>query len=570
MEGIFVLVFLCTQLFLFEGICVGRYFLFFLYGYFLLIFCFVYLRLFLLIVFVEFRLCEDIFFGWWDFLFFGFCFDFSVMVCWILFFVNLVFVVILFYSFYYMFFDLFILRFCCFLFFFVLFMNWLVCSYGLFDIYVGWEFLGLFSFLLISYWFYRLNTVKCSFRALLISKLGDFCYLISYLLFVHYNVNFTIITSFRFMSDKILWHCVFLLLCCSFSKSTQFGLHIWLPDAMEGPIPVSSLIHALTLVTIGIILVFLIWFFIDVWFSFYMYTCFWISTVIFCLGFLLTFQMDIKRIVAYSTIYQICVSMFVSFVVDYSVGCFLFIYHMFYKSTLFMLLGAICHVFFNLQDVRQIVYLHSFFLLSSVLIWTIFDSLAIWFVYGFYVKDYLVELLIAYDSLSFEFVSLVIWLLVITTYYNLYLFYLKFVCNGLIHIVLIGLYDFEVVLVLFCVLTNLFCVFLFWFSFDFLYVFLVYVCSLWFCYHLFVFFCVVFFSCFGLFHVFFIFVFSFESVFFLVRFCLIFLVLFLFGFIFFIVMVSFGSLLFCFGLCLSLLRIITRMFFFFGFFFCFL
>ena len=154
---------------------------------------------------------------------------------------------------------------------------------------------------------------------------------------------------------------------------------------MEGPIPVSALIHALTLVTIGIILMCFIWFFIDIWFSFFLYVAFWISIIIFCIGWLIMLQMDIKRIVAFSTIYQIAASMFVSFVVDFTFGYFLFCYHMFYKATLFMVLGVLVHVFFSIQDLRLITFSYSFFLLFSILVVTIFDSLSLvfgWFTQG--------------------------------------------------------------------------------------------------------------------------------------------------------------------------------------------
>lgn len=180
-----------------------------------------------------------------------------------------------------------------------------------------------------------------------------------------------------FISDSVvvLWFCLAVLLV-AFSKSTQFGLHIWLPDAMEGPIPVSSLIHALTLVTIGIILTGIVWYFIDLWFSFFIYVAFWISIIIFCIAWLIMLQMDIKRIVAFSTIYQIASSMFVVFTIDFTLGYFLFCYHMFYKATLFMVLGVLIHTYFSIQDLRLITFNYSLFLLYSVLTITIFNSLS--------------------------------------------------------------------------------------------------------------------------------------------------------------------------------------------------
>jgi NADH-quinone oxidoreductase subunit L len=140
---------------------------------------------------------------------------------------------------------------------FVCFMNWFILSWDFLTAFIGWEFLGLFSFFLISYYWYRYVCLKFGFKAFLLGKCGDLFFLFSFCLCFS---NFMCYLCFYFicffvLDFSFLLLCFFCLLFCALSKSTQFGLHIWLPDAMEGPIPVSALIHAATLVVCGIILV---------------------------------------------------------------------------------------------------------------------------------------------------------------------------------------------------------------------------------------------------------------------------------------------------------------------------
>merc|ERR1712093_91461 len=108
-----------------------------------------------------------------------------------------------------------------------------LCSLDFVTCFICWEFLGLFSFFLISFWLYRFICLKFGFKAFFIGKFGDLCFLFSFC-YLFLNVFFVFFFFFGF--------CI-----CCFSKSSQFGLHIWLPEAMEGPIPVSALIHAATL-----------------------------------------------------------------------------------------------------------------------------------------------------------------------------------------------------------------------------------------------------------------------------------------------------------------------------------
>eukprot|EP00759_Apiculatamorpha_spiralis_P020766 PhF_6_TR26061/c0_g1_i1/m.36732 len=131
------------------------------------------------------------------------------------------------YSIYYMFFDFVVIRFIFYIFGFVFFMNWFLVSLNMFGTIIGWECLGLFSFFLISYWFYRYNTLKCGFRAMFIGKLGDMIFMLAFGL-VLMDLISTSYFCMLFIVDFLdfLNFFVILIFFVAFSKSTQFGLHV--------------------------------------------------------------------------------------------------------------------------------------------------------------------------------------------------------------------------------------------------------------------------------------------------------------------------------------------------------
>lgn len=352
----------------------------------------------------------------------------------LIFFIDLVFCYVYYYSFYYMFYDITLTRFLTIFWCFILCMNFFVLSHDIITAYCGWEFLGLFSFLLISYFWYRFFALKFGFKSFLISKFGDIFLILAAVILIN-TQGFTFLTfyfiSFFCFDLFFIVLVIALLLICSFTKSTQFGLHIWLPDAMEGPIPVSALIHAATLVVCGIILLTFIFLCLDFWLNcFYWFFC-WCSAILLTISISIFYNFDVKRFVAFSTICQISFAMFCTVCLDLYVGTLFFCYHMFYKSTLFIVLGIWIHLFYGLQDIRCffLSYFFSCILTRLILIFAIFNSCSLWFLCGFYCKDQLLAVLVALNyNYVLEIGLLSIIFIFLTVLYNYYLlFYLCFV-----------------------------------------------------------------------------------------------------------------------------------------------
>lgn len=306
------------------------------------------------------------------------------------------------FSIYYMANDPFIIRFFSYLSLFTFCMLLLVTASDLLQFFIGWELVGMCSYLLINFWYTRKQANIAAAKAVLVNRVGDFflLYAIS-LLFLKfgtlniYDLSWVFITS---SYDYVCFNkiCLFIFIAVM-SKSAQIGLHMWLPDAMEGPTPVSALIHAATMVTAGIYLLLKL------------STLFLISGLILKIIIIIgsttalfgastgAAQTDIKKIIAFSTCSQLGYMVTSCGLGQFNIAFFHLITHAFFKSLLFLSAGTIIHTFNGEQDIRKIGSLKSVLPITYSAI--VIASLAlsgIPYLSGYYSK----ELIISYALIS--------------------------------------------------------------------------------------------------------------------------------------------------------------------------
>jgi NADH-quinone oxidoreductase subunit L len=317
----------------------------------------------------------------------------------------------------------------------------LVTADNLVQMFFGWEGVGLASYLLIGFWYQKDSANAAAMKAFIVNRVGDFGFLLGiFTLFVLFNsVAFDQIfprvaelADSRFMFLGIEWHALtiasLLLFMGAMGKSAQFLLHTWLPDAMEGPTPVSALIHAATMVTAGVFMVARLSPVFE-----YAPSALAVVTVI---GGITAFfaatvglvQNDIKRVIAYSTCSQLGY-MFVALGVGaYSVGVFHLFTHAFFKALLFLGAGSVIHAMHHEQDMRHMGALRRYIPLTTAMM--AIGTLALTgfpFTAGYYSKDAVIEAAYAAHSPagSFAFLATVI-AAFMTSFYSWRLFFMTF------------------------------------------------------------------------------------------------------------------------------------------------
>ncbi len=288
---------------------------------------------------------------------------------------------------------------------FTFFMLFLVTSANLVQLFLGWEGVGLTSYLLIGFWSHKNEANKASLKAFIANRVGDFGLLISlftiFIVFGTININEIILlvnshsqSYFNFLGIQI--HSITLIVITMFigcmGKSAQFGLHIWLPDAMEGPTPVSALIHAATMVTAGVFLLILMSPLIET--SPIAQNLILIIGSITCLfaSCVAIFQNDIKRIIAYSTCSQLGYMFMAIGVSAYSVAYFHLLSHAFFKALLFLGAGSVIHSMSDEQNIKKMGGIYSRIPLTYVTM--LIGSLALMgipFLSGYFSKDLILE-----------------------------------------------------------------------------------------------------------------------------------------------------------------------------------
>ncbi len=281
----------------------------------------------------------------------------------------------------------------------------LVVSDNFLQLFFGWEGVGLCSYLLIGFWYKKDSANKAAIKAFIVNRVGDFGFAIGiFLIFmffgtVNYNEVFQLVPEFSqkeinflgFNSNLITLICLFLFLG-AMGKSAQFFLHTWLPDAMEGPTPVSALIHAATMVTAGVFLVVRcspIFEYSQTALSFVaiigMLTAFFAASVAIV-------QNDIKRIIAYSTCSQLGYMFFAAGVGAYHVAIFHLFTHAFFKALLFLGSGSVIHSLSDEQDIRNMggIWKQMPFTWIAMIVGTLALT-GFPFLSGYYSKDAIIE-----------------------------------------------------------------------------------------------------------------------------------------------------------------------------------
>ena len=271
----------------------------------------------------------------------------------------------------------------------------LVTANNLLLMFVGWEGVGVCSYLLVSFWFTRIAANQSSLSAFLTNRVGD-CFLTIGMFAVIWsfgNLNYyTVFSLSPYYNENIIIIVGICLLIGAMAKSSQLGLHVWLPMAMEGPTPVSALIHAATMVTAGVYLLMRTSPLIE-YSSTVLLLCLWLGAITTVFSSLIgLFQQDIKKVIAYSTMSQLGMMVIAVGLSSYNIALFHLVNHAFYKGLLFLGAGAVIHAVADNQDFRKYGGLKKYLTLSySVMLIASLSLVAFPFMTGFYSKDFILE-----------------------------------------------------------------------------------------------------------------------------------------------------------------------------------
>ena len=300
--------------------------------------------------------------------------------------------------------------------------------------FVGWEGVGICSYLLVSFWFTRIAANQSSISAFITNRVGD-CFLTIGMFIVLWsfgNIDYSTVFSLApYISENIITLIGICLLIGAMAKSSQVGLHVWLPMAMEGPTPVSALIHAATMVTAGVYLLMRASPLIE-YSSTVLILCLWIGAITTVFSSLIgLFQQDIKKVIAYSTMSQLGMMVIAIGLSSYNIALFHLVNHAFYKGLLFLGAGAVIHAVADNQDFRKYGGLKPFLPLTySVMLIASLSLVAFPFMTGFYSKDFILES--AYGQ--FYFSGIIVYYIatigaMFTTLYSVKVLYLTFLTN---------------------------------------------------------------------------------------------------------------------------------------------
>jgi NADH-quinone oxidoreductase subunit L len=275
----------------------------------------------------------------------------------------------------------------------------LVMSNNMLQLFFGWEAVGLVSYLLIGFWFNKPTAIFANMKAFLVNRVGDFGFILGIGLIVAYAGTLNYTEAFAKASDLSSltfpgtdWMLITVICICLFigamGKSAQFPLHVWLPDSMEGPTPISALIHAATMVTAGIFMVARMSPLFELSETALNFVLVIGAITALFMGFLGIIQNDIKRVVAYSTLSQLGYMTVALGASAYSVAVFHLMTHAFFKALLFLAAGSVIMGMHHNQDIRWMGGVRKYMPITWIT--TLLGSLALIgtpLFSGFYSKD---------------------------------------------------------------------------------------------------------------------------------------------------------------------------------------
>lgn len=275
----------------------------------------------------------------------------------------------------------------------------LVMSNNMLQLFFGWEAVGLVSYLLIGFWFNKPTAIFANMKAFLVNRVGDFGFILGIGLIVAYAGTLNYTEAFAKANELSLlgfpgtdWMLITVICICLFvgamGKSAQFPLHVWLPDSMEGPTPISALIHAATMVTAGIFMVARMSPLFELSETALNFVMVIGAITALFMGFLGIIQNDIKRVVAYSTLSQLGYMTVALGASAYSVAVFHLMTHAFFKALLFLAAGSVIIGMHHNQDIRWMGGVRKYMPITWIT--TLLGSLALIgtpLFSGFYSKD---------------------------------------------------------------------------------------------------------------------------------------------------------------------------------------
>jgi len=318
---------------------------------------------------------------------------------------------------------------------FMFFMLTLILASNYLLMFVGWEGVGLASYLLIGFWFTKDSAASAGKKAFIVNRIGDFGFLIALFLMIKHFGSLSFEPVFRIVSGMpaetagagLLTAIGLLLMVGAAGKSAQLPLYVWLPDAMEGPTPVSALIHAATMVTAGVYMVVRSHVVFDRAPQALMVvaivgtlTALFAATIGVC-------QTDIKKVLAYSTISQLGYMFLACGVAAYSAGIFHLMTHAFFKGLLFLAAGSVIHAIGGEQDMRRMGGLRHY------IPWTFWTMTAATFAIagfppfaGFFSKDQILWKAFSGEHGSWVFWAIGVFTAFLTSFYMFRLWFLTF------------------------------------------------------------------------------------------------------------------------------------------------